>query len=102
MAAVLEDAIALHFKQIPPGTSKLRRKWQQEQAKADHWLRSNDRASAFSFLRICEALTLEPQYLRRGLRRFRSTPSPTAGRRYSRTWMHIHPRDRGVAHGRAE
>lgn len=101
MAAVLEDAIALHFKPIPPSTSKLRRKLQQEQAKADHWLRSNDRASAFSFLRICEALTLEPQYLRRGLRRFRSTPSPTAGRRNARTWMHIHSRDRGVARGRA-
>jgi hypothetical protein len=67
MAAVLEDAIALHFKSTPRDTAK-RSTLQQEQAQADHWLRSNDRASVFSFLRICEALSLDPQYLRRGLR----------------------------------
>src|SRR5262245_28651682 len=68
MAAVLEDAIALRLKPIPPATGKMRPKFVQEQGQADHWLRSNDRASLFSFLRICEALNLDSQYLRRGLR----------------------------------
>lgn len=95
MAAVLQDAIALHFKRIPPGTSKLRRKVQQEQGQADHWLGSNDRASAFSFLRICEALTLDPQYLRRGLRKLHEQAVPDG--RHPRTWMHIRPRIRGGA-----
>jgi hypothetical protein len=67
MAAILEDAIALYFKQIGSGAPKLRSKLWREQREADHWLRSNDSASAFSFLRICEALHLDPQYLRRGL-----------------------------------
>jgi hypothetical protein len=87
MAAVLEDAIALHFKSMPPDTAK-RSKFQQEQAQADYWLRSNDRASVFSFLRICEALNLDPQYLRRGLRTLRER-----GHRWTSSWdVDAHPR----------
>jgi hypothetical protein len=93
MAAVLEDAIALRLKPIPPGTAKLRPKFQQEQGRADHWLRSNDRASVFSFLRICEALNLDPQYLRRGLRTLYEQ-AVTDGR-HPRTWIHIRARIRG-------
>jgi hypothetical protein len=91
MAAVLEDAIALHFKSMPPDTAK-RSKFQQEQAQADYWLRSNDRASVFSFLRICEALNLDPQCLRRGLRTLRERAG-TDGR-HPGTWMHIRARTR--------
>jgi hypothetical protein len=91
MAAVLEDAIALHFKSKPSDTGK-RSKFQQEQAQADHWLRSNDRASMFSFLRICEALNLEPQYLRRGLRTLHEQTA-TDGRP-PRTWIQIRARTR--------
>lgn len=91
MAAVLEDAIALHFKSKPSDTGK-RAKFQQEQAQADHWLRSNDRAPVFSFLRICEALNLDPQYLRRGLRRLREQAG-TDGR-HPGMWMHIRARTR--------
>jgi len=32
-----------------------------------HWLRSNDRTSACSFLRVCEVLGLEPDAVRRHL-----------------------------------
>jgi hypothetical protein len=91
MAAVLEDAIALHFKSKPPDTAK-RSKFQQEQAQADHWLRSNDQASVFSFLRICEALNLDPQYLRRGLRRLREQAGTNG--RYPGMWMDIRARTR--------
>ena len=52
----------------------------------DYWLRSNDRAWAFSFLRICDALNLDPQYLRRGLRQFHAGGIDAP---HSRTWMDI-------------
>jgi hypothetical protein len=95
MAAVLEDAIALHFKRIPPGITKLQSKLQQEQAEATRWLRSNDAASAFSFLRICEALHIEPQYLRRGLRTFDEHAIPRP--RLARTWAQTRASSRGAA-----
>jgi hypothetical protein len=94
MAAVLEDAIALHFKRIPPGITKLQSKLQQEQAEATRWLRSNDAASAFSFLRICEALHIEPQYLRRGLRTFDEHAIPRP--RLARTWAQTRASSRGA------
>jgi hypothetical protein len=84
MVAVLEDAIALHFKRIPPGTTKLRPNLLQEQGQADHWLRSDDRVSAFSFLRICEAVNLDPQYVRDGLHMLHEQ-TVTDGR-HPRTW----------------
>ena len=93
MAAVLEDAIAVYFKPIPPGTARLRPKLQQEQGEADQWLRSNDCGSVFSFLRICEALNLDPQYLRRGLRRLHD--QAVTGGSHSPTWMHIRAHTRG-------
>ena len=93
MAAVLEDAIALHFKRIPPGTAKQRPKFQQDKREAEHWLRSNDRASVFSFLQICEALDLDPQSLRRGLRMLHEQ-AVTDGH-HPRTWTHIRARIRG-------
>ncbi len=68
MAAVLEDAIGLYLKRPPPSTAKLRQKFQQALQQTEYWLLSNDRASPFDFLRICDALNLDPQYLRRGLR----------------------------------
>jgi hypothetical protein len=92
MAAVLEDAIALHFKSMPPDTAK-RSKFQQEQAQADYWLRSNDRASVFSFLRICEALNLDPQYLRRGLRTLRKRAGTDGRHPGTGTHNRAHTRD---------
>jgi hypothetical protein len=68
MAAVLEDAIGLYLKRPAPSTAKLRQKFQQVLQQTEYWLLSNDRASPFDFLRICDALNLDPEYLRRGLR----------------------------------
>ena len=34
------------------------------------WFASNDRQWPFSFERICEALSLEPEYIRSGLHRY--------------------------------
>jgi hypothetical protein len=64
MAAILEDAVALHLSPKPPRTSKAFHVLRE----ARRWVRSNDRSWVFSFLRICEALDLDPNAIRRGLR----------------------------------
>ena len=92
MAAVLEDAIGLYLKRTPPSTAKLRQTFQHVLQQTEYWLRSNDRASLFSFLRICEVLNLDPEYLRRGLRQFHTGVIDAP---HSRTWMDIGARMRG-------
>jgi len=56
--AILQDAIQIYCK--PEASLRLRRE-------AASWLGSSDRSWCFSFERICEALGLEPEYVRRGL-----------------------------------
>ena len=34
---------------------------------AENWILDNDREWLFSFINICDALTIDPQYLRKGL-----------------------------------
>jgi hypothetical protein len=64
MAAILEDAIAVYLRPKPPRTSKaFHLLWETRR-----WVHSNDRSWVFSFLRICEALDLDPNAIRRGLR----------------------------------
>ena len=36
----------------------------------DQWLESNDMTWPFSFASICQALDMEPEYLRRGLKQW--------------------------------
>ena len=91
MAAVLEDAIGLYLKRTPPSTAKLRQTFQHVLRQTEYWLRSNDRASLFSFLRICEVLNLDPDYLRRGLRQFHTGVIDASD---SGTWMDIGARMR--------
>src|SRR5262245_39006538 len=64
MAAVLEDAIAVYSKPEVPKASRAR----QVLRETERWLRSNDRTWMFSFLRVCEVLSLEPSAIRRKLR----------------------------------
>lgn len=64
MAAVLEDAVAVGTKPNAPKTSKARHVLRETL----RWLRSNDRTWMFSFLRICDALDLDPSAIRRGIR----------------------------------
>ena len=68
MAAVLADAVAVYLKAEVPRTSWARHvRWE-----ARRWVHSSDRAWAFSFLRICEALDLDPNQIRRVLHTRRS------------------------------
>ncbi len=86
MIAVLEDAV-LEFRRYAgePGV-RARRLFGETAA----WFASDDTSSPFSFVTICEALDLDPSYLRSGLRRhglaqlrpaFPRRLLPAAGRR---------------------
>lgn len=71
MLAVLEDAVFIYQKPAL-GQSKAGRKrrafWEVEE-----WIGSNDLSWPYSFLNICRALSIDPDYLREGLRRWRRT-----------------------------
>jgi hypothetical protein len=79
MRAVLDDAITCYQKQFVPHTRRERRLAQEAEA----WFFNNDDRWPFSFVNICRALALEPEYLRRGLNQWRQCP-PTALRRKRR------------------
>jgi len=64
MYAILEDAMSVYCNFREPSTAKHRRNFRN----ARRWIDSSDRTWMFSFLRICEALDLNPEYIRRGLR----------------------------------
>jgi len=72
MAAILEDAVAVASKPSAPRTSKGR----QVLRETLRWLRSNDRAWIFSFIRICEMLDLNANAVRRGIRILRGEEDP--------------------------
>jgi hypothetical protein len=74
MAAILEDAIAVYSKTSLPKGSKAR----QVLRETERWLRSRDRTWTFSFLRVCEMLSLDPVAIRRTLRERREHQSAEA------------------------
>jgi len=71
MVAVLTDAVESFCKTLG-ARSKQKQKVHEE---ASTWIFSDDRSGIFSFLNLCEALDLDPAYLRDGLTRWRSTHS---------------------------
>ena len=70
--ALLEDAIHIYCKQMTRGGRRNRRLLRE----TEHWIESTDRRWLFSFERVCEALELDPHYLRRGLRSWRRRSVP--------------------------
>jgi hypothetical protein len=73
MCAVLEDAVDCFQKQFVCATRRAKRLGEE----AEEWLFSDDSKWAFSFLSICTALDLGPQYIRRGLKRWAErSPQP--------------------------
>jgi len=60
MLAVLQDAI---LTLIDPPLSKAPANYRLIQ-ETESWLRSNDQVHPFAFLSVCDALSLDPQYLR--------------------------------------
>src|SRR5262245_9116467 len=64
MYAILEDAISVYCRHREPTRARDRRSFRA----ACRWIESSDRTWLFSYLRICEALDLDAEYIRRGLR----------------------------------
>ena len=63
MAAILEDAIDCFQKYLWAKDNRSRNLRQE----AENWFFSDDDSWPFSFINVCEALDLEPDFLRRGL-----------------------------------
>ncbi len=72
MYAILEDAVNVYTSEVR--SSRQSRTFQQTR----RWIDSNDKAWVFSFLRICEALDLDPEYIRRGVRARAAAPKARA------------------------
>ena len=93
MLAVLEDAIAsfqrAYIESSPGG---------DEQASIDAWLESHDSTWPFAFEAICQALEMEPQYLRDGLRgwRDRATQDGSRGKGYRFPFRRVNGRRHSI------
>lgn len=81
MLAVMEDAIATFQKSVAGETRRQRRLLKE----TEEWFNSRDTEWAFSFENICSALEIEPEYLRGGLRRWKSI---LLAQRYETTAVH--------------
>jgi hypothetical protein len=64
MCAILEDAVESFQNQFAAATPRAKRLGDE----AEEWLYSDDSHWVFSFLSICAALDLCPQYIRQGLK----------------------------------
>ena len=67
MLAVLEDGVGTFQKYCGASTRRARRLF----AEAEEWFASDDMGWPFSFPSICQSLNLEPEYIRRGLQRWK-------------------------------
>ena len=71
LSAILTDAVTCfkkHGKATNPRARRLRRE-------TEEWFFRNEPEWPFSFVSICEALNLDPDYIRRGLQQWRKTPA---------------------------
>ncbi len=65
--AVLEDAVEGYMKYLKSPTGKGQRRFHE----AEDWINRQDKLWLFSFDNTCEALDIEPAYMRRGLHRWK-------------------------------
>ena len=78
MFAVLEDAVRCFTKQF----IEKRLRTQRLAEEAEEWVFTDDERWPFSFVNICAALGIDPQYLRQQLAQLRQQhPSPMRGMR---------------------
>jgi len=66
--SVLEDAVECYMKCIDSATNKGQRLFRD----AEEWINLEDKKWVFSFDNVCEMLDVNPEYLRRGLRDWKS------------------------------
>ena len=69
MYAVLEDAFRCFHKQF-----ETERRFMRRAREAEKWFFTDDSHWLFSFASVCDALGLEPEYIRKKLKHW--TPSP--------------------------
>ena len=72
MLAVLEDAVHTYQSGCDSRTVAGRRLFRE----AEEWFRSDETASPFSFVTICQVWGVDPDYVRVGLRRWRTRHDP--------------------------
>lgn len=91
VVAVLEDAVDCILKHQRASNEKARRLFLDAEA----WIASDDRDWPFSFVNICELLSIDPEYVRRGLtaRKPASEGAATRGRLLARTLGPTDPRN---------
>ena len=87
MCAVLDDAINCFQKQFVMDGRRVQRLARE----AEEWISSNDRSWPFSFINICEALGLDPEYLHLGVTRLRQHSSAYPLRQRRRPGRHRQP-----------
>lgn len=94
MLAVLEDAIASFQRNF----IQSRVKQESEDGEVEHWLLSDDMTWPFSFASICQALDMEPEYLRRGLHswRDRTEQAGTRGQVYRFPFRRVNGRRHSI------
>jgi hypothetical protein len=68
MCAVIEDAIDVYLKHA----AATHRHHQELFAEAEQWIESEDRSWLYAFETVCDYLGLDSDYLRRGLRAWKS------------------------------
>ena len=68
MIAVLEDAVSVYRKQAGVREGRNREIFLE----AEEWIEDQDRSWLFSFQNICDVLGLDADYLRRGLRAWKT------------------------------
>ena len=77
MFAILEDAVESYMKYLHAATRPKQRRFRE----AEDWIERRDKRWLFSFDNVCEALNIDPEYMRRGLHRWKENqlrhPEPT-------------------------
>ncbi len=80
MLAVLEDAVLCFQDNLTAGIPRKQSLFRE----AEDWILNDDKSYLFSFENICEFLTLDPDYLRRGLIRWKERVLREANRKPAR------------------
>ena len=65
MWAVLEDGLDCYLRYVNHPSPRMQEMFRE----AQEWIESDDEEWLFSFISICQAFQIEPDYLRNGLRR---------------------------------
>lgn len=76
MFAVLKDAVEGYMKYLHSTT----RKGQKRFREAEDWIDREDKLWLFSFDSVCQALDIEPEYMRRGLHQWKQAHLEPAAR----------------------